>query len=116
MSIMRSFPTGINGIANIWFNFDQFSKTLKSTAFLGEKCVPPKLKLRIYLAGLLATYTSLQNALGTSGAGGVLHRGYLEYHIAGETVCCSRRLGKQPELTQTFTNLRFRVSERLSSG
>ena len=53
MSIMRGVPTGITGIANVWSNFDHFSKNMENTAFLGEKCTPPKLKLRIYLAGFI---------------------------------------------------------------
>ena len=71
MSIMRSVPTGMTGIANVWSNFGQFSKNIEKHSISRRKMrPPPKLKLRIYLAGFLAIYTSLHNALGTSGAGG----------------------------------------------
>ena len=53
MSIMRSAPNGITGITNVWSNFSHFLKK-KSTALVGEKRTPPKLKLRIYLVGFLA--------------------------------------------------------------
>ena len=68
MSIMRSVPTGITGIANVGSNFGHFSINIEKHSI--SRRTPPKLKLRIYLAGFLAIYTSLHNALGTSGAGG----------------------------------------------
>ena len=61
----------MTGIANVWSNFGQFSKNIEKHSISRRKMrPPPKLKLKIYLAGFLAIYTSLHNALGTSGAGG----------------------------------------------
>ena len=49
---MRSGPTSIAGIINVWSNFDQFSKSIEKDSISRRKCSPPKLKLRIYPAGL----------------------------------------------------------------
>ena len=59
LSVYLSVPTGITGIANVWSNLDHFSKNIEKRSISRRKVrlPPPKLKLRIYLAGFLAMFT-----------------------------------------------------------